>query len=90
MILVIADVRVGPGIEQETRDLVGTTLDRHVESRVIAVPHGPLSADGDPVRDQPANGWQVPLVDGEVQGDRIASVGPMRDGSSRSITSASP
>ena len=89
MVLVVADVGIGAGIEQQPRDVDLATFDRHVQRRVIAVPHRPLGIDVDAVRDQPADGVEVPLADRKMQGDGVGPSGPMRAGSSRSIASAS-
>ena len=49
-------------------------FDRHVERRVIAVPHRPLGIDVDAMRQQPANGGQISLADRKVQGNGVAAV----------------
>src|SRR5262249_25146094 len=46
VVFVVANVRIGPGIKQETGDVDRSVLDGHVKGGVIAVPHETLGVDG--------------------------------------------
>ena len=86
---VVTNIWIGAGIEQEASYLDSAAFGRHMERGVIYVPHRPLGVDVDAMRQQPANGGQVPLVDGNMQGDGVAAVRTDPGGTSRNMASAS-
>jgi tetratricopeptide (TPR) repeat protein len=74
IVLVVTDIWIGAGIEQQRRDVDGTALDGHVQRNVIAVPHQPFRSDVDAC-EQPANCGRVLLVDRKVQANGVFAFG---------------
>src|SRR5215470_19564699 len=46
VVLIVPDIGIGTGVKQQTRDLANAVLDRHVQRRVVAVPHRSLGVHG--------------------------------------------
>lgn len=76
--LVVTDIRIGAGIEQQPRHVDRAVLDGHVQGGVVAVPHRALGIDGNAVREQPAQGDGVVLADRKMQRDMRLQRTPAR------------